>query len=178
MQQKVGCLVIDMILISQVGAALVLTVLAGSAGCPWLPTHEHYCCMHADILPTPPSCFPLAFPSAAQKTRLLPAGFSYPLCRWEGRGVSYYPVLSIPQTGCILRQASLVIVGIITVVYFIPMHAHTHICVHIYICIYICIHTHTYIYIFFSLPVQLKDATRIYLCNEKREIGRSKGIFL
>lgn len=46
------------------------------------------------------------------------------------------------------------------------MHAHTHIYVFLYI------------YIFFSLPVQLRDTTGIYLCNEKREIGRSKGIFL
>lgn len=52
-----------------------------------------------------------------------------------------------------------------------------------YYCIfYTYTHTHIYvflyIYIFFSLPVQLRDTTGIYLCNEKREIGRSKGIFL
>lgn len=168
-QQKVGCFVIDMILISQLGVALVLTVLTDSTDCPWLPAHEYCCYMHAAILPTPPSSFPLAFPSAVQKTCLLPADFSHPLRRWEGRGIGYFLVLSIPQTGCVLQQASLVIVGIITIVYFIHMHAYTHMCV---------FYIYTYIYFFFSLPVQLRDTTRIYLCNEKREIGRSKGIFL
>lgn len=141
-QQKVGCFVIDMVLISQLGVALVLIVLTHSADCPWLPAHEYCCYMHAAILPTPPSSFPLAFPSAVQKTCLLPADFSHPLRRWEGRGIGYFLVLSIPQTGCVLQQASLVIVGIITIVYFIHMHAYTHMCV---------FYIYTYIYIFSSV---------------------------
>ena len=101
---------------------------------------------------------------------LLPGLFSHPLRRGEERGLGYYPEFLISQTGCILQQASLKIFEIITVVYFIHTHIRTH--AHTYIYDFI------YIYIFFSLPLQLRDAPGIYLYNEKREIGRSKGIFL
>lgn len=169
-QQKVGCFVIDMVLISQLGVALVLTVLTDSTDCPWLPAHEYCCYMHAAILPTPPSSFPLAFPSAVQKTCLLPADFSHPLRRWEGRGIGYFLVLSIPPNWlCFAASFSCNCWDYYHCIFYTYACIYTHVC---FLYIYI------YIYIFFSLPVQLRDTTRIYLCNEKREIGRSKGIFL
>lgn len=138
-----------------------------SADCPWLLDHKRYSYTCATVFPAPSSYLPLTFwVHSASPTHLLPGIFSHPLLRWEERGFGYYPEFLISQTGCILQQAFLKIVEIITVVYFIHTHAHTH----TYICFYI--------YIFFSLPLQLRDAPGIYLCNEKREIGRSKGIFL
>lgn len=64
--------------------------------------------------------------------------FSHPLYRWEERGFGYYPEFVISQPGCIPQQASLKIVEIITVVYFI--------------------HTYTYIYVLYIYIIQSLSA--------------------
>lgn len=112
--------------------------------------------------PLLPPTFLSHSPPQRKHARLLPGGFPHPLHRWEERGSSEYPALLISQTGSKppLQLPSLLLL------YILYIHTYTHICFFIYI------------YIFFSLPVQLRDTTGIYLCNEKREIGRSKGIFL
>lgn len=140
-----------------------------SADCPWLLDHKHNRYMRATIHPAPSSYLPLTGTLVHNANPCICYLASFPTHFADGKREAS----AVTRCFSSLRLAvfcSKVLLKLFRLLLLYILYIHTRARAHT--------HMYVFIYIYSSLSLRSWDAPGIYLCNEKREIGRTKGIFL